>query len=581
MSEQLSFSAGGGLLSLNLTTLPQGPSSLTPESAQALASFNALLAQQGSSSDFQAEGSGALLPPQGANLPQQELLVGDDAIRQQLLNLAQLLEQQENVDADGLVILPEVTRELSKALRDYAQQDDISVLPPEVQTALENQSNVTSGLANLAVESGPAAADGSSLAVEQSALPVAGQQNSDILSAATQNGSPLLTPEASLTPVSENTQTVANNPQAQGLSQQEAATQRTQFDTTAQSLNATQPITQAQGQTAEANVAAINAVGSTDRTLSDLVRRQGVSTSDAETTGAAVTADADDSAQSTSVRRVGEAVVVPQVPRTNTESLASQQQELPQVRVTSERAALADVVAATQTINTGIDDSPAPNSGIRLEQPLNLQSSDALSDDPQQLLQRSLSADRAAADAGSSLSQRLEAANATSQAVPQHVSQPTQVQKAVTEANNLLMPHQVKLNTPAWNNALGERAVLIATQNSRVAEIQLDPPELGSLNVRVQINQDQVSLSFTSPHAHVRDAVEQSLPRLREMFAEQGLALNESSVSDQQQNDRQREGVDERYAGDRQRGYGSGEQVDEGEQLRARTATVSLVDYYA
>ncbi|UTW10030.1 flagellar hook-length control protein FliK [Marinobacterium rhizophilum] len=84
----------------------------------------------------------------------------------------------------------------------------------------------------------------------------------------------------------------------------------------------------------------------------------------------------------------------------------------------------------------------------------------------------------------------------------------------------------------AWGQAISDRVLLMTAGNLQVAEIRLDPPELGTLHVRLQLNQDQASLSFTSPHAQVRDALEQQMPRLREMLAEQGLNLENSSVAD-------------------------------------------------
>lgn len=585
MSEQVSFAAGAGLLSLNLTALPQGPSSLTPESAQALAGFNALLAQQAATSDLPAAGSGGILPPQGVNLPQSEQVADDEAIRQQLLNLAQLLEQQESVDTDGLAILPEVTRELSKALRDYAQQSDISELPAEVQAALEAQADAEAAASSLAVTpslpSTPLTTETvapTSVATESLVSSDTQQSSSLLPNASAQNAS--LSPEIStLQPQSTSTLegNTAANAQAQSLAQQELAAQNARPDPVAVPGNSAQ----ISAQSTETSTL-VGSAANADRNLTDLARRQNSLNAELESRGQAqAAADADEAAQALTARRVTEPVSTLAPVRSNAEAPVVPQDVLP-ARVVPERAQAADITTATQTLaaTAADENSPVANNNIRLEQPLNLQRADISLDDPQQLLQKNLSAERAATETGGT--QRLESNNAASQSVPQHVSQPTQVQKAVTEANNLLMPHQVKINTPAWNSALGERAVLIATQNSRVAEIQLDPPELGSLNVRVQINQDQVSLSFTSPHAHVRDAVEQSLPRLREMFAEQGLALNESSVSDQQQSDRQREGVDERYAGDRQgSGYGDGEQGDEAEQVNVRTGTVSLVDYYA
>jgi flagellar hook-length control protein FliK len=69
----------------------------------------------------------------------------------------------------------------------------------------------------------------------------------------------------------------------------------------------------------------------------------------------------------------------------------------------------------------------------------------------------------------------------------------------------------------------------MATNNHQVAELRLDPPQLGPVEVRLSIANDQASLSFASPHAAVRDAIQASLPRLQDML--QGLGINLGSVS--------------------------------------------------
>jgi flagellar hook-length control protein FliK len=90
----------------------------------------------------------------------------------------------------------------------------------------------------------------------------------------------------------------------------------------------------------------------------------------------------------------------------------------------------------------------------------------------------------------------------------------------------------VTVGQPQWGQAVGERVLWLAAQNVSSAEIRLDPPELGPMQVRVSVNQDQVNVSFTSPHPAVRDVLDQQLNRLREMFAEQGLNLVNVDVSD-------------------------------------------------
>jgi len=95
------------------------------------------------------------------------------------------------------------------------------------------------------------------------------------------------------------------------------------------------------------------------------------------------------------------------------------------------------------------------------------------------------------------------------------------------------MPNQAKPGQPQWQTAISERVAIMATQRITSAEIQLDPPELGQLQVRVTLNQDQASVSFASQHAVVREALDQTAHRLREMFDGEGLNLVDVDVSDQ------------------------------------------------
>jgi flagellar hook-length control protein FliK len=86
---------------------------------------------------------------------------------------------------------------------------------------------------------------------------------------------------------------------------------------------------------------------------------------------------------------------------------------------------------------------------------------------------------------------------------------------------------------PDWNQGMGKQVVWMANQNIRSAEIRLNPAHLGPIEVRIEMEDDQVSLAFSSRHAAVREAVEQALPRLREMFEESGLNLADTDVSQQ------------------------------------------------
>ena len=133
-----------------------------------------------------------------------------------------------------------------------------------------------------------------------------------------------------------------------------------------------------------------------------------------------------------------------------------------------------------------------------------------------------------------------------------------------------------QLRNPNWAQGIGSRATMMAQYGPRTAELKLDPPELGALQIRVHINhQDQVSVSFTSPHAAVRDAIEQQMPRLREMFNDQGLQLGQSDVSDNSSQDQGRDSSNQSGQG---LSYQGSNVESSAEMIQV---PIGVVDYYA
>jgi flagellar hook-length control protein FliK len=94
-----------------------------------------------------------------------------------------------------------------------------------------------------------------------------------------------------------------------------------------------------------------------------------------------------------------------------------------------------------------------------------------------------------------------------------------------------LQPITIPPTRPEWSNVMGDRLQWMANNKIQAAEIRLDPPELGSVEIKIVIHKDTAQVNFVSPHAQVRDAVENAIPRLREMFEEMGLSLGDVNVS--------------------------------------------------
>lgn len=102
------------------------------------------------------------------------------------------------------------------------------------------------------------------------------------------------------------------------------------------------------------------------------------------------------------------------------------------------------------------------------------------------------------------------------------------VATAVSNTQSLATP----LTHPAWGDEFSQKITWMATQHTQSAELHLNPPQLGPLDVVLKMNGDQATAMFTSPHAAVREAIEQALPKLREMLADNGIMLGNAMVSD-------------------------------------------------
>lgn len=101
------------------------------------------------------------------------------------------------------------------------------------------------------------------------------------------------------------------------------------------------------------------------------------------------------------------------------------------------------------------------------------------------------------------------------------------------------LPVAPRVGSAEWGGAVGEKVLWMANQNHQVAELHLNPPNLGPLEVRLTISNDQASALFVSNHSAVREAIETALPRLREMLADNGIMLGNASVGSESFNQQQ------------------------------------------
>ncbi len=88
-----------------------------------------------------------------------------------------------------------------------------------------------------------------------------------------------------------------------------------------------------------------------------------------------------------------------------------------------------------------------------------------------------------------------------------------------------------KVGTPAWDNALSQKVVWMVAGAEQSASLTLNPPDLGPLQVVLNVSNSQATANFIAAQPEVRQALEAAMPKLREMLEDAGIQLGQATVS--------------------------------------------------
>ncbi len=124
--------------------------------------------------------------------------------------------------------------------------------------------------------------------------------------------------------------------------------------------------------------------------------------------------------------------------------------------------------------------------------------------------------------------------------LPKFATELAMLNRAVIAENKTEIPPMTKhFSHPEWNKEMGERVIWMHKQEIPSAELRLNPKHLGPVTIKIDVTQDQATVAFTAQHAVVKEAIEASLPKLREMFSAQQLNLVDVNVSQNDSGQRQ------------------------------------------
>ena len=192
------------------------------------------------------------------------------------------------------------------------------------------------------------------------------------------------------------------------------------------------------------------------------------------------------------------------------------------------------------------------------------------------------------------LADAAEAAGKRADAAPDLIEQPAagplDAHAAAVDARTALntaasAPATAELRTPVnvsgWDAELGKTLVWMAQGKHGVAELRLNPPDLGPLRIVIALGGDdgrEARIAFASPHAAVRDAIESAMPRLRDMMADSGISLGQTSVNSESSH---RPDYPEPFRPRGAAGGGSGDTLAEPHPVPAVRTGIGIVDTFA
>lgn len=106
---------------------------------------------------------------------------------------------------------------------------------------------------------------------------------------------------------------------------------------------------------------------------------------------------------------------------------------------------------------------------------------------------------------------------------------------APRSAHPLQPSAQLQVATPlgqqGWAEDVGSKLIWMSNRGESKAELVITPPNLGKIEVSINLNGDQATAQFLASTREAKEALEQAMPRLRELMAQSGVSLGQASVN--------------------------------------------------
>ena len=147
--------------------------------------------------------------------------------------------------------------------------------------------------------------------------------------------------------------------------------------------------------------------------------------------------------------------------------------------------------------------------------------------------------------------------------------------------NAVVLNETISVFRKDFAEAVKDKIMVIISQKLQQFDIRLDPPELGSVHVRVNLQHEQAVVNFVVQNQQAKEAFEENLGKLKEMLSQKGIDVGDANVEQQTQ-----------QSSDEEKNSQSSDSGSRGEQNETDSAVTilsadlfksspSTIDYYA
>ncbi|MCI2284608.1 flagellar hook-length control protein FliK [Colwellia sp. MSW7] len=114
---------------------------------------------------------------------------------------------------------------------------------------------------------------------------------------------------------------------------------------------------------------------------------------------------------------------------------------------------------------------------------------------------------------------------------PMSSTEVAQSQKTNTQLHN----ETISIFRKDFSEAVKDKVMLMISQKLQQFDITLDPPELGNIHVKVNLQGEQATVNFIVQNQQAKEALDQNMQKLRDMLANQGVDVGDANVEQQSQ----------------------------------------------